>query len=115
MERRAEKMKWVKTFCWMIVFLFAIHFSMQNKDDVTLRYSIQNYQLFEILKIPLFIVIFCSLFLGVLIGGMSDFYRRYQLKKTLRQNQKTIERLEREIHSLYEPSGEQPSSLRKEA
>jgi hypothetical protein len=35
-----------------------------------------------------------------LIGSIGDLYRHFQLKKTLRQNQKMIERLEREIQSL---------------
>jgi len=106
-------MKWLKTFFWMVVFFFAIHFSIQNKDEVSLRYAIQNYQLFEVLKIPLFIVILCSVFLGTFIGGISDLYGRFKLKKTLRQNQKTIERLERELHSLRGPIFDLPSFLAK--
>jgi hypothetical protein len=35
-----------------------------------------------------------------LIGSIGDLYRHFQLKKVLRQNQKMIERLEREIQSL---------------
>ena len=95
-------MKWAKTIFWMVVFLCVILFSMQNKDEVILRfglYPLQNH-LWEIPKIPLFLVILCSIFLGVLIGGLGDLYRHFQLKKTLRQNQRMIERLEREIQSL---------------
>jgi uncharacterized integral membrane protein len=75
---------------------------MQNRDEVILRfgfYPLRNY-LWEVPKIPLFLVILCSVFLGVLIGGFSDLYRHFQLKKTLRQNQRMIERLEKEIQSL---------------
>ena len=107
-------MKWVKTFLWMVVFLFAIHFSIQNKDEVSIRYAIQNLQWFDVTKIPLFLVILCSFFLGVLIGGIGDLYGRFQLKRTLRQNQKMIERLEREIQSLRGPALEQPSFLKRE-
>jgi hypothetical protein len=49
-----------------------------------------------------------------LIGGVGDLYRRFQLKKIIRQNQKTIERLEREIQSLRGPILDQPSFLKKE-
>jgi hypothetical protein len=45
-------------------------------------------------------VILSSIFLGVLIGGLGDLYRHFQLKRTLRQNQRMIERLEKEIQSL---------------
>ena len=72
--------------------------------------------MFEIPKVslPLFLVILCSIFLGVLIGGVGDLYRRFRLKKTLRQNMKTIERLEGEIQSLRGPGLDQPSFLKKE-
>ena len=107
-------MKWVKTLLWMIAFFFAIHFSIQNKDEVSIRYAIQNYQWFEVTKVPLFLIILCSVFLGVLIGGIGDLYSRFQLKRILRQNQKIIERLEREIQSLRSPELEQPSFIKKE-
>jgi len=112
-------MRWVKTMLWMLVFLILLFFSFQNQDQVTLRFvllPIENYQWFEIPKVPLplFLVVLCSIFLGVLFGGMGDFYRRFQLKKNLRQNQKTIERLEREIQSLRGPGLDQPSFLKKE-
>jgi uncharacterized integral membrane protein len=110
--------RWVKTLLWMLAFFVAILFSIQNRSEVTLRFvfPIENYQWFEIPKIslPLFLVILCSIFLGVLIGGVGDLYRRFQLKKILRQNQKTIGRLEREIQSLRGPGLDQPSFLKKE-
>lgn len=108
-------MKWAKTIFWMVVFLCVILFSMQNKDEVILRfglYPLQNY-LWEIPKIPLFLVILCSVFLGVLIGGLGDLYRHFQLKKTLRQNQRMIERLEREIQSLSGLRFEKSPSLKE--
>lgn len=112
-------MRWVKTLFLMLVFLFFLLFGIQNQEPVTLRFilfPIENYQWFEIPKVPLplFLVILCFFFLGVLIGGMGDLYRRFQLKKTLRQNQKTIERLEREVQSLRGPGLDQPSFLKKE-
>jgi uncharacterized integral membrane protein len=110
--------RWVKTLLWMLAFFVAILFSIQNRSEVTLRFvfPIENYQWFEIPKVslPLFLVILCSIFLGVLIGGVGDLYRRFQLKKILRQNQKTIGRLEREIQSLRGPGLDQPSFLKKE-
>gem|GEM_PF-344907 len=115
-------MRWFKTLLWTLVFfvavLFAIQFAIQNRSDVTLRFifPIENYQWFEIPQtpLPLFLVIFCSIFLGVLIGVGGDIVRRYQLKKALRQNQKTIERLERKVQSIRIPSLDQPSFLKKE-
>ena len=107
-------MKWVKTFFWMVLFFFVVHFSIQNRDEVTLRYSIQNYQWFEVPRVPLFLVVLCSVFLGILIGGIGDLYSRIQLKKTIRHNQKAIEGLEREIEYLRGPGLDQLSFLKKD-
>jgi uncharacterized integral membrane protein len=111
--------RWVKTLLLMLIFLVVLFFSFQNQELVTLRFvllPIENDHWFEIPKvpIPLFLVVLCSIFLGVLIGGMGDFYRRVQLRKTLRQSQKEIERLEREIQSLRGPGLDQHSFLKKE-
>jgi len=99
----------------MVVFFSVILFSMQNKDEVILRfglYPLQNY-LWELPKIPLFIVILSSIFVGVLIGGLGDLYRHFQLKRTLRKNQRMIERLEREIQSLSSLRFEKSPSLKE--
>jgi uncharacterized integral membrane protein len=110
-------MRWVKTLLWMIVIIFAILFFVQNKDEVTLRfglYPLKNYQWVEVSKIPLFFVILCSVIFGVLIGWIGDFFSRIQVKRTLRQNQKMIEKLEREIQSLHDSELEKPSFLKEE-
>ena len=99
----------------MLVFVCVVLFSMQNRDEVILRfgfYPLQN-ALWEMPKVPLFLVILCSIFLGVLIGGVGDLYRHFQLKKTLRQNQRMIERLEKEIQSLSGLRFEKSPSLKE--
>ena len=95
-------MKWITVFFWIVIFIFVILFSLQNKDEVTLRfvlYPFKNYH-WEVSGVPLFLTILCSILFGVLIGGVSDVYKRFMLKKSLRKSQKTIERLEKEIESL---------------
>ncbi len=91
----------------MVVFILVILFSLQNREEVALRfglYPIQN-TLWEIPKLPLFLIILGSVFLGVLIGGIGDFYQRYQLKKSLRQNERMIEKLNREVETLRSSGG----------
>jgi uncharacterized integral membrane protein len=108
--------KGVKTLFWMVVFILVILFSIQNKEEVILRfglYPIQNYQ-WQVPKVPLFLVILCSISLGILIGGIADVYRHFRLKKTIRQNQKMIERLESEIQSLCGPGLDKPSFLKED-
>ena len=112
-------MRWVKILLLLLIFLVVLFFSFQNQDLVTLRFvllPIENYHWFEIPRVPLplFLIVLCFIFLGILIGGVGNLYRRFQLKKSLRQNQKTIERLEREVQSLRGPSMNQPSFLKKE-
>jgi uncharacterized membrane protein (DUF106 family) len=109
--------KWIRTLLWMVVFFCVILFSIQNANDVTLRfglYPILTVQWLE-KRVPLFVVLLCSLFLGVLIGGLSDAYGRYQLKKTLRQNQKTIEELQHEVDALRRPPSDESSLWSKKA
>jgi uncharacterized integral membrane protein len=94
----------------MIIFFCVILFSMQNGDDVTLRFGLSpilTHPWFEH-RVPLFLALLCTLFAGVLIGGLSDAYARYQLKRNLRQNQKTIEELQQEINALRSPASDQP-------
>lgn len=109
-------MKWVKTLCWTVIFIYGVFFSIQNQDAVSLRFGLYpllyNYR-WEVPRIPLFLIILCSIFLGILIGGISDHYRRFQLKRTLRQNHKTIERLEKEIQSLRSSGLDQTPFLNK--
>jgi uncharacterized integral membrane protein len=111
--------RWVKTLLLMLLFFLAILFSIQNQSQVTLHFAlfpIENFQWFEIPQtpLPLFLVILCSIFLGILIGGTGDLYQRFRIKRTLRQSQKTITKLEKEIQSLRGPGLDQPSFLKKE-
>ncbi len=109
-------MRWLKTIFMMIIFIFVILFSIQNKEEISLRFGLfpLRNEVVELPKLPLFFIILCSIFIGILIGGVSDFYRRYQLKRTVRQNIKTIERLSQEVESLRRVSSDQPSFLRKD-
>jgi uncharacterized integral membrane protein len=100
----------MKTLCWAIIFVYGVFFSIQNQDPVNLRFGLYpllySYR-WEVPRIPVFLIILCSIFLGILIGGVSDYYRHFQLKRTLRQNHKTIEKLEKEIQSLRRSSLDQ--------
>jgi uncharacterized integral membrane protein len=108
--------KWVKTLLLMIIFILVILFSLQNREEVTLRFGLYPIQahFWEVPKLPLFLIILCSVFLGVLIGGIGDLYQRYQLKKSLRQNEKMIEKLSREVETLRSSGITLPPSLDRE-
>jgi len=107
------KMRWVRNVLWMAVFLFVILFSVQNRELVTVRFGFSplSNQQWVSPPVPLVLIILGSLFLGTLIGGIGDLYRRLQLRRAVGQYQRTIERMEKEIQSFRRPHVEPPSSL----
>lgn len=108
-------MKFLKTILVMGLFIFVILFSIQNKDEVILKfglYPIGN-QYWELPKIPIFLIILCSILLGIFIGGISDFYKRLRLRRTLRQKERVIERLEKELGTLKGTTTPQPDFLKE--
>ena len=111
-------MRWVKTVFWMLAFFVAIIFSIQNRSEVVLRFAFpwESHAWFEVPRVPLplFLIILCAIFLGVLMGGVGDMIQRFQLKRSLRKNQKKMEMLEREIESLRGPGSSQTSTLKEE-
>ena len=110
-------MKWVSTLFWMVIFLLAIFFSIQNRGPVTLRFGLYPFRSepwFEVPDVPLFLVILCAIFLGLLAGGVGDFYKRFQLKRAIRQNQKVIQQLEKEVDSLRTPPVDRLPSAKDE-
>lgn len=111
-------MGWVKNLFLVVILIVSIFFFLQNTEQVVIRFGLSpfaGYQFFEISKVPLFLVILCSVLLGILIGGLGNLYKHFQLKRTIRQSQKAIERLEKEIQSLRGPGLDQPSFLKKES
>jgi len=108
--------KWTKTLLTMIIFILVILFSLQNREEVILRFGIYPIQddVWELPRLPLFLIILCSVFVGVLIGGIGDLYQRFKLKKALRQNEKMIQKLSGEIEALRSSGAGQPSFLKKD-
>ncbi len=111
-------MRWIKALFLLLAIFVVIIFCVQNQSEVLLRFAFpwESHELFVVpsVPLPLFLVILCSIFLGILIGGFGDLYQRFQLKKTLRKNQKKVEMLEREIQSLRGPGQGQSPSFNKE-
>jgi uncharacterized integral membrane protein len=108
---------WVKIIFFAVILAVCLFFFQQNTDQVTIRFGlspVKEYQFFEVSKVPLYIVILLSIVLGILMGGLGDLYRRFQLGRSLRQKQRTIDRLEKEIQSLRGPELVESSSVKKE-
>lgn len=111
-------MRWVKTLFLLLAIIAVIIFSFQNQSEIALRFAVprESHAWFEVPRVPLpiFLVILCAIFLGILIGGMGDMIQRFQLKRSLRKNQKKMEMLEREIESLRGAGSGQTSSFKEE-
>ncbi|HXX33426.1 MAG TPA: LapA family protein [Thermodesulfobacteriota bacterium] len=111
-------MRWVRALFLLVAIFVVIIFSLQNQSQVVLRFAfpLESRALFEVPKVPLplFLVVLCAIFLGVLIGGVGDMIQRFQLKRSLRKNQKKMEMLEREMQSLRGPGSNQSSSLKEQ-
>jgi uncharacterized integral membrane protein len=111
-------MRWVKTVLLLLAIFVVIIFSVQNQSEVMLRFAFpwEGYEWFIVpsVRLPLFLVILCSIFLGILIAGVGDLYQRFQIKKSLRKNQKKVDMLEREIQSLRSIGPGESSSFKRE-
>jgi len=116
-RREGKKVGSLKSLFLLVNLIVSIFFCLQNTDPGVIRLGlspISDYQFFEIPKVPLFVVILGSVVLGILIGGFGNVYRHFQLERTIRRDQKSIERLQKEIQSLRGPGLDQPSFLKKE-
>jgi uncharacterized integral membrane protein len=98
-------MRWFKTLLWMAAFLFVPLLAIQNSQDVSVRFSLSPAMDQEWIfpRVPLFLAILFSVFVGVLIGAVADFFSGIQLRRNVGQHQKTIERLQAEIQALRRP------------
>ena len=96
-------MRWVKFILLLLVLVALLPFFFLNKEETVLRYSIYGLYGWEMPPVPLSLVILGSVILGVMIGGLLDVAKRMQLKMTVRQQQRTIEKLEKEAETLRVP------------
>ena len=81
----------------VIVFaLFIVTFSQQNLMPIQLKYY--NY-LQDIPPIPVYILIFASLLIGVIITAFWGIVERFRLNRTIRRLNKLVRDLRRELHA----------------
>jgi putative membrane protein len=104
--------RWIKFILLVLVVVALALFILSNNDRVVLRYSLFGLYGWEMPPVPLSLVILGSMILGVAIGGLLDVVKRMQLKMTVRQQQRTIEKLEKEVETLRPSvSGASPAPI----
>ncbi len=95
-------MKLIKTLIVAILFLIAITFALQNQQLVTLNY----YGLIPPFSVPVFLLVFFSVLIGILIAGFGDIYVRYSLRLRARRSEKQLKACQRELEALKKAQAE---------
>jgi uncharacterized integral membrane protein len=90
----------LKTVLLLLLFIAGITFAVENTQPFVLRY----YFGFESPPIPLFLLVLVSVLLGVLLAGLGFLFDEWSMRRTLRQKDREIESLQREL-KLYRDQG----------
>jgi len=89
-------MKFLKSIGTALLFLLAITFSLKNNEMVAIKYYFQ----LESLDLPLYLLVFFSVILGIFIGGMEGVIERVKSGNTIRKLKKEMKKMEEELTSL---------------
>jgi uncharacterized integral membrane protein len=89
-------MKFIKNIVIALLFLIAITFSLKNNETVAIKYYFQ----LGPIEIPLFLLVFISLIIGIFIGGMEGLIGKMKMGSTIRKLNKELECKEKELTSL---------------
>ncbi len=93
-------MKLIKTLVVAIFFIVAITFALQNQQPITLRY----YGLIPAFSVPLFLLVFVSILIGILIAGFGDIFVRYALRMRSYKCEKELRRVKEKLASMQKES-----------
>ncbi|MEW6616643.1 MAG: LapA family protein [Thermodesulfobacteriota bacterium] len=89
-------MRLLKTVFVTLFFIAAITFAIKNQESVSLQYYFIN----EVWTMPIFLLVFISILVGVLVAGFGGVFSGFKLKQEIKRQQKTILELEDELNSL---------------
>ena len=90
--------KVIKAIFYTLLFILGITFAMENTGWVVLRY----YFGLESPPVPIFLLVLFSILLGVLLVGVGFILDERSLKKALREKEREIASLERELQPYRE-------------
>ncbi len=92
-------MRYLKIAVILVFLLLALVFIFQNSValsvGVDLKYGLGEYVLQK--SLPLYIVVFCALFLGVVMVAMFDIVIIFKNRRQLKKHKKSISELESEL------------------
>lgn len=87
-----------KTIFLTLLFVLGITFAMENTGWVVLRY----YFGLETPPIPIFLLVLFSVLLGVFLAGVGFIIDEWSLRKALREKEREIASLEKELQPYRE-------------
>ena len=87
-------MRFFYTLVIVVIVLFIISFSLQNASEVPLRY----YSFVDV-TLPSYMLMFIAFLVGVIFTGLMGLAERLNMTKTIRQLNKTVRDLRRELRS----------------
>ncbi|PIP07099.1 MAG: hypothetical protein COX51_07375 [Syntrophobacteraceae bacterium CG23_combo_of_CG06-09_8_20_14_all_50_8] len=87
-------MRIVYTIIVVFIMLFIITFSLQNTSVVPLKY----YDIID-KEMPAYMLMFIAFLAGVIFTGLMGFMERLNMTRTIRQLNKTIRDLRRELRA----------------
>ena len=98
-------MIYIKALLLIALLFLAITFGIQNSESVVLRYYFD----LASVPVPLYLVIYLAIILGVLSGLAIDVYSRVNLKGKLKKLEKTNASLQEDLDKLKVEAGKEPS------
>jgi putative membrane protein len=96
--------KVIKPIFITLLFIVGITFSMKNAEPLTLKY----YFGLETPEIPLFLLVLVSVLVGVLLAGLSFIVDQWSFRKSLREKERRIASLEKELKEYREQARTTP-------
>lgn len=97
-------MKTIRYSFWAIVGLFLILIGLANRDFVTVRAMPEAVGdlmgMSPDLQLPLFVVIFISVGVGLMIGFLWEWVREHRMRADARGKAREVETLKREVDQL---------------
>ncbi len=91
-------MKILSLILLIIFAFFIVTFSLENAAPVHLKY----YKFFEV-YVPLYILFFIALLLGIIITGFIGAVERFRLSRSINRLNKTIRDLRKELRANEPP------------
>lgn len=103
-------MKYIKTIFFLVIGLGFIFLALSNRQVVTVNLMPESFSsilgLSGTISLPLFIVIFGGIIIGLLIGFVWEWIREFKQRRRLSKKTKELRDLERVVKKLKAKTGE---------